>query len=132
MAETALLIKQAQAETRPDLSPGPETLAPPKLSPPPQDEVEAEDMDFDPVGEVLNVEERLVLAPCNGRFRSSFGEYTVRGQYVTKGQVVGTVISTSGEKRPVCSPFSGWVMGHLIPEGSPVSASTPVAWLRCQ
>ena len=133
MSETAVLVKQPLVKTRPELRPGPEVLAPPKLAPAPRvDEVDAENEEFEPVGEMLNVEERLVLAPCSGRFRSCFGEYTVRGQYVTEGQVVGTVISTSGEKHPVRSLFSGWMMGHLITEGSPVSASAPVAWLRRQ
>lgn len=91
----------------------------------------AADLD-EPLGEVLCVDERLVIAPCSGRFRSSFGEYTVSGQFVTEGQVVGTVVSRDGDLRPVTSPFSGWVMGHLVSDGGPVSASAPVLWLRRQ
>lgn len=84
-----------------------------------------------PHGEALVVNERLVLAPCSGRFRPAAAPTrTSEGEYVLEGQVVGNVISFSGEAVPVRSRFAGWMMGYLLPDGAPVRSSEPVLWLR--
>jgi hypothetical protein len=84
-----------------------------------------------PIGEGLAVEERLVLAPCGGRFCPAPSKpYTSEGEYVLKGQMVGSVVSPGGEEVPVTSPFAGWMMGYLLPHGAPVRCSEPVLWLR--
>jgi hypothetical protein len=83
-------------------------------------------------GEALVVEERLVLSPCSGRFRPShLVRDTGEGEYVLQGQVVGNVESSSGEVVPIRSPFAGWMMGLMLPDGAPVRGSEPVVWLRC-
>jgi hypothetical protein len=83
-------------------------------------------------GEALVVEERLVLSPCSGRFRPTpLVRDTGEGEYVLQGQVVGNVVSSGGEVVPVHSPFAGWMMGYMIPDGAPVHRSEPVVWLRC-
>jgi hypothetical protein len=83
-------------------------------------------------GEALVVDERLVLSPCSGRFRPTDPDRdTAEGEYVLQGQVVGNVVSSSGEVVPVRTPFAGWMMGFMIPDGAPVRGSEPVVWLRC-
>jgi hypothetical protein len=84
-----------------------------------------------PIGEALAVEERLVLAPCSGRFCPVPSKpYTSEGEYVLKGQMVGSIVSPSGREVPVKSPFAGWMMGYMVPHGAPVRCSEPVLWLR--
>jgi hypothetical protein len=84
-------------------------------------------------GEALVVDERLVLSPCSGRFRPTPPERDpAEGTYVLPGEVVGSVVSSSGEVVPVRSPFAGWMMGFMIPDGAPVRGSEPVVWLRCR
>lgn len=83
-------------------------------------------------GEALVMNERLVLSPCSGRFRPTpHQRYTAEGEFVVEGQVVGSVVSVSGDVVPVHSPFTGWMMGFMLPDGAPVRDSEPVAWLRC-
>ena len=83
-------------------------------------------------GEALVMNERLVVSPCSGRFRPTpIQRDTAEGDYVLEGQVVGNVVSNDGEVVPIASPFAGWMMGFLVPEGAPVQASEPVVWLRC-
>ena len=83
-------------------------------------------------GEALVLDERLVLSPCSGRFRRNCNNGdTGEGEYVVQGQVVGEILSPGGEVVPVCSPFAGWMMGFMIPDGAPVRMSEPVVWLRC-
>ena len=94
---------------------------------------ESETMDSvdTPVGETLVVDERLVLAPCGGRFCPAPSKpYTSEGEYVLRGQVVGSIVSPSGAEIPVESPFAGWMMGYMLPHGAPVRSSEPVLWLR--
>lgn len=82
-------------------------------------------------GEALVLEERLVLAPCSGRFCSTPAKpYTSEGEYVMEGQVVGSVTSSNGQEVPVRSSFAGWMMGYMLPYGAPVRGSEPVLWLR--
>lgn len=95
------------------------------------DALDAKDTVENPMGEALAVEERLVLAPCGGRFCPVPAKpYTSEGEYVRKGQVVGSIVSPGGEEIPVVSPFAGWMMGYMLPHGAPVRCSEPVLWLR--
>lgn len=80
-------------------------------------------------GETLSVPERLVVSPCDGRIRIPEGGHAA-GEYVKDGEVVAHVASADGRDLPIRSPFSGWVRGYLVPDGSPVRASEPVLWLR--
>jgi hypothetical protein len=82
-------------------------------------------------GEALVLEERLVLAPCSGRFCPAPAKpFTSEGEYVMEGQVVGSVTSSNGQEVPVRSNFAGWMMGYMLPYGAPVQGSEPVLWLR--
>lgn len=82
-------------------------------------------------GEAVVLEERLVLAPCSGRFCPSADKMnTSEGEYVMEGQVVGSVLSSNGQEVPVRSNFAGWMMGYMLPQGAPVRGSEPVLWLR--
>jgi biotin carboxyl carrier protein len=81
-------------------------------------------------GEHLRVDERLVLSPLSGRFWVGEESVTERGEFVVCGQVVGHVVAPDGNPVAVRTPFSGWAMGFLIPNGSPVKTAEPVLWLR--
>ena len=82
-------------------------------------------------GEHLWVDERLVLSPANGRFWQAPEESAPeRGEFLLAGEVIGHVVAPDGKPVAVRSPFSGWAMGFLIPNGSPVKNSEPVLWLR--
>ena len=81
----------------------------------------------DVFGEGLSVDERLVLSPCEGALRDRRAR---EGEYICAGDVVARVRGTDGELVPVHSPFAGWVMGFLVPHGSPVRRKEPVLWLR--
>ena len=82
-------------------------------------------------GETLVVEERLVVAPCSGRFCPATAKgHTAEGEYVVEGEVVGSVLSSNGQEVPVRSSFAGWNMGYMLPHGAPVRDSEPVLWLR--
>ncbi|HYR63602.1 MAG TPA: hypothetical protein VET24_13355 [Actinomycetota bacterium] len=78
-------------------------------------------------GEGLSMDERLVVSPCEGALRDRRAR---EGDYVCAGDVVARVRGTDGELVPVHSPFAGWVMGFLVPHGSPVRRREPVLWLR--
>lgn len=82
-------------------------------------------------GEHLWVDERLVCSPASGRFWKN-AEETVpeRGEFLLAGEVIGHVVAPDGQPVAVSSPFAGWAMGFLIPNGSPVKSSEPVLWLR--
>lgn len=84
----------------------------------------------DASGETISLEERLVLAPCTGKFEPAPPQhFTAEGEYVLAGQLVGYVIA-GGERVAIVSGFSGWVMGYLAHDRQPVRASQPVLWLR--
>jgi biotin carboxyl carrier protein len=75
--------------------------------------------------------ERLIIAPCKGKFRLSPPQhFTTEGEYVVEGQVVGHITALDGHPVPVESQFAGWVMGFLVRDGYPVNQGEPVAWLR--
>jgi hypothetical protein len=74
--------------------------------------------------------ERLVVAPTAGRFTPTFAGLSASSpEPVIVGEEVGVVLQM-GEKYPVCSRFSGWLMGLLVLPGERVRANQPVAWLR--
>jgi hypothetical protein len=85
-----------------------------------------------PVGEHLDVTERLVVAPAGGVFRPlpaclvALDEGLIHG-----GEVVGEV--ESGNARlPVRTPFTGHFMGMLAQVGWRGRPGEPVAWLRTE
>jgi biotin carboxyl carrier protein len=81
-------------------------------------------------GERLNVPERVVVAPCVGRFRvGAPTTVTTEGEVITEGDVVG-FIDAQGTEVAVTSAFSGWMMGLLAHDGERVREGQPVAWLR--
>ncbi len=84
----------------------------------------------DVVGEAIPLQERLIVSPCSGRFRAAAAPGKANGEYILEGQKIGSVMSSDREVVEVKSAFSGWIMGYLVPEGSPVRAAEPVAWLR--
>ena len=87
-------------------------------------------MDVLEQGEHLGVPERVIVAPSLGVFHPSEPAVaTSEGEVVAAGQVIGHVES-SGEARPVTSPFSGFLMGMLARPGERVREGQPVAWLR--
>ncbi|HVE75989.1 MAG TPA: hypothetical protein VND22_04375 [Actinomycetota bacterium] len=83
------------------------------------------------LSEAATIDERIVVAPCEGRFRFLPAEhFTAEGEYVIEGQVIGVVVSTNGKEVDVVTPFSGWVMDFMIKDGWPVVPSEPILWLR--
>ena len=81
-------------------------------------------------GETLDVLERVVLAPATGTFAPRPPEtVTTEGEIVRRGQVIASVLSSSGEV-PVTSGFTGFFMGLLAHDGERVREGEPVAWLR--
>lgn len=81
-------------------------------------------------GERVLVPERVVVAPRDGRFHPAEpGVVTTEGEIVHAGQVIGEV-ERSGERTPVRSPFTGFLMGVLAAPTELVRCDQPVAWLR--
>jgi hypothetical protein len=97
------------------------------MNPVPGGEPLVGELHYEVVGEGLSMDERLVLSPCEGALRD---RGTTEGEYVCAGDVVARVAGPNGEDVPVQSPFAGWVMGFLVPSGSPVRRREPVLWLR--
>lgn len=81
-------------------------------------------------GEVVPLQEKLIVSPCPGRFHAGIKPGSSNGEFILEGQEIGRVLSSDREQVPVKSAFSGWIMGYLVPEGSPVRDAEPVAWLR--
>lgn len=75
--------------------------------------------------------ERLVISPAEGKLKLEPPEnFTAEGEYVLEGQVIGEILSNSGERVPVKTAFSGWVMKYFIRDGWPVHLSEPILCLR--
>jgi biotin carboxyl carrier protein len=80
--------------------------------------------------EVAVIRERIVVAPCSGRFLPLPAEvFTSEGEWVEPGQPVAEVHSGSA-KVEVRSPFRGWVMGMLALPGQPVHQGEALFWVR--
>jgi biotin carboxyl carrier protein len=89
--------------------------------------------DFAPdvlVGETTHIDERLVIAPCAGRFVPLPPRtFTTEGEWVDEGDTIAE-IHANRETVPVVSIFSGWVMGMLVVPGQPVQASEALFRIR--
>ena len=73
--------------------------------------------------------ERLVVAPCDGRFVPLPSEvFTADGQWVEKGSRLGEIHS-HGQRTPVISRFQGWMMGVLAVPGQPVHQGDALFWI---
>jgi len=81
-------------------------------------------------GETTHMQERLVIAPCAGRFVPLPPKtFTTEGEWVEEGDTIAEV-HTGREVVPVVSIFSGWVMGMLVVPGQPVQASVALFRIR--
>ena len=80
-------------------------------------------------GERMHVPERLIVAPAPGVFVPPIGGARVEGEHLVAGDTIG-LVELSGEATPVCSSFSGDLIGILAEEGQMLRAGQPVAWLR--
>lgn len=80
--------------------------------------------------EAVPLRERLVVAPCAGRFRPLPPEiFTTEGEWVVVDQTVAEIHNGS-EVVPVRSSFNGWMMGMLAVPGQPVSGGQGLFWIR--
>lgn len=79
--------------------------------------------------EVTDIAERVVVAPCGGRFVPLPPEdFTTEGEWVEPGQKLGEI--QQGESTvPVVSRWRGWMMGMLALEGQPVRAGEALFWI---
>jgi hypothetical protein len=83
-------------------------------------------------GEVLDVRERIVLAPATGRFVAvpvDEIDPARPGSIVLAGTPLAAVLC-SGVAQPVTMPFTGVLAGLLAHDGERVREGQPVAWLR--
>jgi biotin carboxyl carrier protein len=80
-----------------------------------------------PVGESLDIRERVVVSPALGVFRPAPppDPHTSEPGLIQAGALLGWV-----DDEEVRSPFSGQLMGMLVPPGMRIGAGEPVAWLR--
>ena len=82
------------------------------------------------IPEFTTVPEKIVVAPCSGRFSPFPPEvFTSEGEWVEPGQPVGEV-SRGREVVEVRSPFRGWMMGMLALPGQPVREGEALFWVR--
>lgn len=80
--------------------------------------------------ETTAIRERVVVAPCTGRFQPLPPEiFTSEGEWVEPGTVLAE-IRNNGSVHPVRSVFRGWVMGMLALDGQPVKAGDALFWIR--
>lgn len=78
----------------------------------------------------VELRERLVVSPCNGRFRPLPPEtVTTEGEWVRRGQILARV-DDGMQERPVESLFEGWLMGMLALPGQPVGKGDVLFWIR--
>jgi biotin carboxyl carrier protein len=83
-----------------------------------------------PMGEMLSVSERVIVAPTVGVFRRLDGQRPMKGgDMVNRGDPIG-IVQSLGASTPVQSPFDGRLMAMLAVEGERVRPGQPVAWLR--
>lgn len=82
--------------------------------------------------EEVSIRERLVVAPCAGRFEPLPPEtFTCEGEWVEAGQALAHVTTTAAPE-PVLSRFRGWVMGMLAVPGQPVARGDALFWIRAE
>jgi biotin carboxyl carrier protein len=87
---------------------------------------------FGMVPVAVGIRERLVVAPCSGRFLPLPPEtFTCEGEWVEAGQHLAEVRTNAGDE-PVLSAFRGWVMGMLAVPGGPVVAGEALFWIRAE
>jgi biotin carboxyl carrier protein len=80
--------------------------------------------------EGITIRERLVVAPCAGRFEPLPPEtFASEGEWVEAGQALAHV-RTNVAPEPVVSGFRGWVMGMLAVPGQPVAHGDALFWIR--
>jgi biotin carboxyl carrier protein len=85
--------------------------------------------DFVAAPEVTHIRERVIVAPCTGRFRPQPPEvFTTEGEWVEPGQVVAN-IAVGDDDVSVTSPFGGWMMGMLALPGQPVRTGEALFWV---
>jgi biotin carboxyl carrier protein len=77
-------------------------------------------------GELLDVPERMIVAPSVGVFRPHL---VADGDVVDAGEEIGVVIGP-GMSMPVRSPFRGKLIGMLAHPGERLREGQPVAWIR--
>jgi biotin carboxyl carrier protein len=77
-------------------------------------------------GELLDVPERMIVAPSVGVFRPNV---VTGGDLVDAGEQIG-VVEGPGTSMPVRSPFRGMLIGMLAQPGERLREGQPVAWLR--
>jgi len=74
--------------------------------------------------------ERLVVAPCSGRFTPLPPEsFTSEGEWVEPGQSIGCVQAGQNAVK-VQTPFRGWMMGMLALPGQRVREGEALFWVR--
>ena len=79
--------------------------------------------------EVTTISERVVVAPCAGRFVPLPPEiFTSEGEWVEPGQTLAE-IQQGSDKTPVRSTFRGWMMGTLALAGQPVREGEALFWI---
>ncbi len=85
--------------------------------------------EFEAASEVTHIRERVIVAPCTGRFRPLPAEvFTTEGEWVEAGQAVAEV-AVAGNTVSVASPFRGWMMGMLALPGQPVHQGQALFWV---
>ncbi|MGH2694273.1 MAG: hypothetical protein ACRDJJ_05585 [Actinomycetota bacterium] len=79
--------------------------------------------------EAVQIRERVVVAPCSGRFAPLPPEtITSEGEWVEPGQGLAQ-IRRDGRAEEVVSPWRGWLMGMLALEGQPVRPGDALFWV---
>jgi biotin carboxyl carrier protein len=82
------------------------------------------------VGDIVMIDERLVLSPRKGTFVPMPPEvFTTEGEWVEVGQELAE-IHCGVDVVPVVSAFSGWVMGMLAIPGQPVGDGVALFRIR--
>ena len=81
------------------------------------------------VPETPTMLERVVVAPCAGRFAPlSAEEFSTEGEWVEPGQALAEIVK-GGKRVSVRTPFRGWVMGMLALPGQPVHQGEALFWV---
>ena len=89
-----------------------------------------ETLDYVGLIEATDIQERVVISPCSGRFKPMPPEtFANEGEWVRRGQLLAH-IHTGSDPVPVESLFEGWVMGMLAVPGQPVAERDPLFWIR--